>query len=119
MYLGFLLIHRLLYLPYAILLLRPMTIAEMRERSNQAISGVPADLLIVAVVILFSTASFGLGMLADREMKGQGSGFWIENVGSTTAPQSAAAITAKFPEATAIPTVSAGTVVSPTTGKYL
>ena len=50
-----------------------MTIADWITRGKEAASAAKGRLggewLIVAVVALASTASFGLGMLADREMK--------------------------------------------------
>lgn len=96
-----------------------MTIAEMREWSNRAVRGVPKDALVVGVVILSSTAAFGLGMLADRELKGQGSdGFWIEDASaSTTKALPAAAIEATPPPR--IPLVPVGTTIAPTEGMYV
>ena len=46
-----------------------MTIANAREKCKSALAKVPRDLLVLAVLILASSASFGLGFLA-----GQGSG---------------------------------------------
>lgn len=89
-----------------------MTIAELRERSNQAVSGIPKDVLLVGIVLLFSTASFGLGMLAERDRAaGKSDGFWIENGATTTAQ--AAAIAAPLPVA------ASGTPVTPAAGKYV
>lgn len=71
-----------------------MTIAEMRESSNMALKGIPMDLLLVGIVLLSSTAAFGLGILADREGLIGGPkdrGFWIENIASTTVPRQPAA----------------------------
>jgi hypothetical protein len=101
-----------------------MTIAEMRERSNRAFSGVPRDVLLVGIVVLAASASFGLGILAGRDMAGKGkdAGFWVEDVSSTsTPPQPAAAAAAgvRVPPASTIPVVAAGTVVAPATGKYV
>lgn len=49
-----------------------MTIADAREKCKAALGLVPRDLLIFGVIILASSASFGLGLLAGREA-GQGS----------------------------------------------
>jgi hypothetical protein len=49
-----------------------MTIAEAREKCKATLGQVPRDLLIVGVLILASSASFGLGFLAGRDA-GQGS----------------------------------------------
>ncbi|MGE5540955.1 MAG: hypothetical protein ACM3TU_01575 [Bacillota bacterium] len=98
-----------------------MTIAELRERSNQALSGIPKDVLVLLVVLLASTASFGLGVLAGREA-GQGDrGIWIEDATTTASLPAAVASAPAVAEATApkIPVVPAGTTVTPTTGKYV
>ncbi|MDB5189333.1 MAG: protein of unknown function with transrane region [Parcubacteria group bacterium] len=95
-----------------------------------ALAGVPKDLLLVLIVLLASSASFGLGMLADREMQagkgtGKNDGFWIEDVSTTSAAMlPAAAAAASVPKAEAkapagIPVVPAGTVVTPKEGKYV
>jgi hypothetical protein len=99
----------------------------MRERSNRALSGVPKDVLAVGVVLLASTASFGLGILAGRDMgkaAGKDAGFWVEDVSATTSaklPAAATAGQAQASEALApkIPVVPAGTVIIPTAGKYV
>ncbi len=113
-----------------------MTIAEMRERSNRVLAPLPTDLIFVAVVLLFSTASFGLGMLTEKELAtraGEGSGaekggFWIEDVASSTSVAlPAAALTSVSRSATApkvvapksIPVVPPGSVVAPKEGKYV
>lgn len=49
-----------------------MTIADMREKCKSQIAKVPRDILIIAILILASSASFGLGYLSGVE-KGQGS----------------------------------------------
>jgi hypothetical protein len=103
-----------------------MTIAEMRERSNMALSRVPKDLLVVGIVLLFSSASFGLGILAGRDMGKGGAGkdgFWIENLATTSAarlPAAAeAAQTQPAQEQIALPVAAAGAAIAPTEGKYV
>lgn len=97
-----------------------MTIAQMRESSNKALSGIPRDVLVVLVVLLASSASFGLGYLTG---KGGGAtapdkGFWIEDVSTTSAATlPAAAVRAASPAP--IKVVSPGTVVTPVAGKYM
>ena len=49
-----------------------MTIAEAREKCKSFIGKIPRDVLIIAVLILASSASFGLGYLAGTDA-GQGS----------------------------------------------
>jgi len=97
-----------------------MTIAEMRERSNRAISRLPQDLLILGIVLLSSSAAFGLGMLAGRDMgAGRGTdGLWIENIATTTLPAQGAAA-ASAPIVSSIPAAPAGAVIMPETGKYV
>jgi hypothetical protein len=51
-----------------------MTIAEAREKCKAAAAAVPRDALVVAVLLLTASASFGLGLLAGRDAAGQGSG---------------------------------------------
>ena len=49
-----------------------MTIAEAREKCKSALGRVPRDVLIIAILFLASSASFGLGYLAGQDA-GQGS----------------------------------------------
>jgi hypothetical protein len=49
-----------------------MTIAEAREKCKSLVGRVPRDASIVAVIVLASSASFGLGLLAGQDA-GQGS----------------------------------------------
>ncbi|MDO8624055.1 MAG: hypothetical protein Q7R54_01745 [bacterium] len=56
-----------------------MTIAELINTSKKAAHQVPRDILIVGILVFASSASFGLGVLAGRDM-GQGSGFSISQI---------------------------------------
>jgi hypothetical protein len=102
-----------------------MTIPELRESSNKALKAIPKDVLLVAIVVLASSASFGLGILAGKGMApvGETKGFWIEDVSKVEAsalPAAAAAAPAlKEAQAPKIQVVEPGTVVAPSTGKYL
>jgi hypothetical protein len=49
-----------------------MTIAEAREKCKTLVSQVPRDALIVGVLVLASSASFGLGYLAGLDAAGKG-----------------------------------------------
>jgi hypothetical protein len=49
-----------------------MTIAEARGKCKAALVRIPRDILVVSVVVLASSASFGLGFLAGTDA-GQGS----------------------------------------------
>ncbi len=90
----------------------------MRERSNTLLSRVPKDLLVLLVILLSSSASFGLGMLTERETtaKKGSEGFKIEQTPLTAhsgeLPAAAyAASSGASPQAE---------IVSPaTTGKYV
>lgn len=49
-----------------------MTITEAREKCKNAIASLPRDVMVLVILILASTLSFGLGYLAGRDA-GQGS----------------------------------------------
>ena len=72
----------------------PMSIAEIEKkgnieeidtsellRSEKPLFRLPDGVLTVAVVLLASSASFGLGMLAERERGGEREGVKIEQIG--------------------------------------
>jgi hypothetical protein len=69
-----------------------MTIAEAREKCKMLVSRIPRDALIIGVLVLASSASFGLGYLtgldADRsEQMGQGSDVTLDDLSlATTTP---------------------------------
>ncbi len=75
-------------------------------------------------MILFSTASFGLGILAGRDI-GKGTGpdnsLWIENLATTSALQlpAAAASARVAPAATTLPVAAVGAALTPKEGKYV
>lgn len=54
-----------------------MTVAEVREKCKRIISRVPRDAVVVAVLVLSSSLSFGLGYLAGQG-SGQGSSLVLE-----------------------------------------
>lgn len=59
-----------------------MTIADLRGRGKAVVARIPADMLIILVLLLSSTLAFGLGVLAGKDMaKTDGKdGFWIEEL---------------------------------------
>ena len=67
-----------------------MTIANVREKCKTALARVPRDLLLLAILLLASSASFGLGFLAGQE----GSG--AEPISITQAPPATSSSTALF-----------------------
>ena len=83
----------------------------MREKSNLLIARVPKDILIVAILILSSVASFGLGILAARGGGNVDEALRIEEVPMTTGFPTVSSQTAAAGIA-AEPTMSAG-------GQYL
>lgn len=92
-----------------------MTIAEGRERGKALLGRIPADILVVGVLILSATLAFGLGILAGRDMaKAEGKdGFWIERLPEKSLPEAggpAAAIEAVKPESA---------IIAPTSGTYM
>ena len=98
----------------------------MRERGNSLLYRVPKDLLILLTVLLFSTASFGLGMVSERERASKGSqesNFWIEEMSTSTRTSlPAGALQARGTAGEKVPVVpmaqALGTVV-PEEGKYV
>ncbi len=68
----------------------PITIAEVREKCKNLLAslptgqaGIPRDVLIIAILVLASSASFGLGYLAGRDV-GQGSGITLQELPPVT-----------------------------------
>lgn len=61
-----------------------MTIAEAREKCKSLVVKVPRDVLLVAILVLASSASFGLGLSAGRDTAGQGSTLQIEGLQADT-----------------------------------
>jgi len=55
-----------------------MNIADMGQKSKTLLKKTPRDVLIMAILISTSSASFGLGYLAGRD-SGQGSGALLES----------------------------------------
>jgi hypothetical protein len=72
-----------------------MTIAETREKCKSLAGRIPRDAAIIAVIVLASSASFGLGFLAGRDA-GQGSAKII-TVGETNEPTVATSPVAQLP----------------------
>lgn len=62
-----------------------MTIAELALSGKKLVSAVPQPWLLIGIVILSSSASFGLGILEGRE-SGTGSGLSISELATTTPP---------------------------------
>jgi hypothetical protein len=93
-----------------------MIIAEAREKCKSLARRMPRDAVIVAVIILASSASFGLGFLAGRDA-GQGSDRVI-TVGETGESSAATSSAAQLPtDSTGSP--QAGRVVASKNGtKY-
>jgi hypothetical protein len=99
----------------------PMTIAEAREKSKSLLAKVPRDILIISIIVLASSASFGLGYLAGLEgglsaQTGQGSGTTLQS--SPLAPGTAGQVVASkggtkyyFPSCTGANAISEGNKV--------
>ncbi|HUY05411.1 MAG TPA: hypothetical protein VMV62_01700 [Candidatus Paceibacterota bacterium] len=82
-----------------------MTIAEAREKCKNALSRVPRDVLIIMVLLLASSASFGLGYLAGLDA-GQGGKGGILEAGQAPTP------------GVGVPAGSAGVVASKSGTRY-
>lgn len=59
-----------------------MTISEEQTQGKAYLGRIPADILVLLVLVLSSTLAFGLGILAGKDMaKTDGKdGFWIEQL---------------------------------------
>lgn len=89
-----------------------MTIADIQERGKQVLGRIPPHVATVAILVLSTTAAFGLGILAGRDLEqaqGAGKGFWIENMASSSS-QAAATVTGlpKAPPSKALSTPPSG-----------
>jgi hypothetical protein len=62
-----------------------MTIPEENTGSKAFVSRIPRDALLVGILILAAFLSFGLGVLAGKDM-GEGSGFSIDQIPLTASP---------------------------------
>lgn len=69
-----------------------MTIAEIRQKCKSVVARVPRDILILAVLIFASSASFGLGYIAGSE-QGKGGQIVLETP-DTAAPDSVGEVVA-------------------------
>lgn len=63
-----------------------MTIAELAQRGKAGFTALPRDILLIAILILSSTASFGLGVLAGRDLAGEGGGVSISELPLAASP---------------------------------
>ena len=102
-----------------------MTIADIQKRSKAGLGRIPADYLIILILLLSVSAAFGLGLLAGRSM-GQGWGgdderLWIEKLSQEAAKAPAAAAAAPTPASalTVTDPAPAASVASSGAGKYV
>ncbi|HVW71917.1 MAG TPA: hypothetical protein VHB93_02070 [Candidatus Paceibacterota bacterium] len=95
-----------------------MSIPELAARSKTVLGRVPGSYFIVAIVLLASTAAFGLGYLEGRAQgQGGGGGVSVTQLGTTTPAFMAAAAAAPAAATTTLP--AGGEVVASKTGsKY-
>ena len=62
-----------------------MTIAQFRQRGNSLLAGIPKDLLVALVVILASSASFGLGIYTAKDLNQTATeAFRIDDISTST-----------------------------------
>ena len=92
----------------------------MREKGKLLVARVPSDVLVVAILILSSVASFGLGVLAARdEGEGQQEALQIEEVPMTTGFSTASSQAAAAGGATELAMPAGGQYVASKSGaKY-
>jgi hypothetical protein len=93
-------------------------IAEIGPSGKGWLSKIPEGTLTVVVVLLASAASFGLGMLAEREM-GEGTPIQIEQLDASTLPAAAGAAPVPHTVAPVPKTESVPTPPAKTSGKYV
>ena len=97
-------------------------IAQEASKGKSWLGRVPDGALTAAVVILASGASFGLGMLTEREL-GQGGGpIRIEGVPADALPAAAAAAPIVLPKGAATASLAAPKAIAPaakTSGTYV
>ena len=96
-----------------------MTIADRINDGKALVGRIPMHFLVIVILLLSATASFGLGVLAERDLargaKGQGNNddLWIEQLPATE-QLSAATVVTKHP-----PAATTGSYVASKTGtKY-
>lgn len=100
-----------------------MTIAEVRDRGKSYLGKIPPDFLVLLVLILASSLSFGLGILTGKDMASREGkdGFWIEQLPpeAIRAAGPAAALSAVVEKAPEIVGKTSGTYVASKNGtKY-
>ena len=94
-----------------------MTIAEARDKCKSLLATIPKDALLVAILVLASSASFGLGFLAGRDTVGQGSMLKVEPPAAEAAVGAAGDVATSSPKAPAS-AVNGHIVASKNGGKY-
>lgn len=72
-----------------------MTIAEAREKCKMFVSKIPKDALIIGVLVLASSASFGLGYLTGLDATGKGNDTVLEEPSLTTTAEEGKIVASK------------------------
>ena len=99
------------------MLLVRMSIPELAARSKTVLDRIPGPYFLVAIVVLASTAAFGLGYLEGRSQGG--GGVTITELATTTPAFMATAAAAEAPAAATTTIPAGGQVVASKTGtKY-
>ncbi|MES2994961.1 MAG: Ada metal-binding domain-containing protein [Patescibacteria group bacterium] len=97
-----------------------MSIPDLQEAGKEGVRRIPADMLVILILVLSCTAAFALGVLAGKEME-QGSGgdkVWIEQL-SKSEGLPAAVASAPAAAATELAAQAAGKYVASKSGsKY-
>lgn len=95
-----------------------MNIPDLGQSIKQNLAKIPAGAVYSAILLLGCTGSFGLGVIAAKEMDlsgGEGKGFWIEEVSATSSlPAAVQSAVAPAQEPADIP--AGGQYVSSKTG---
>jgi hypothetical protein len=102
-----------------------MSIPDLLERGKAQVGRIPRDAVTVLVLILSSTAAYGLGVLTGRDLApGEGTGFRIEEAGEgqlipakAATPAAAASAPKPAPVADLPPPDTSGPYVASRTGE--
>lgn len=102
-----------------------MTIADIQEWGKALLAKIPPQAVILAILVLSSTASFGLGIMAGKDLErartgasGAGQGFWIEHLGQASSNPAAAIEAVSEPVSDISAAASGAYVASKNGSKY-
>lgn len=95
-----------------------MTIADMLARGKALLGRIPRDFVLVAILVLSATASFGLGYLTGKDT-GNSGGVWIEDLLTDAERAGPAAVAASLEQSAPGPAPVTAAALPSGTGKYV